>query len=99
MVFPHLQVHQENFGQINLLLITSFAADCNVACSLHTILAIHRQMWKVVDHVISERKQSHLLATALRAAGCNNMAFQVRVVNVNSFSVTEILVDKVFALI
>ena len=76
----------ENFRQINLPLFSSFAADCNVACSLHTILAFHIQMWKIADHIISERKQSHLLATALRAAGCDKMAFQVKVVNVNWFS-------------
>jgi len=54
-----------------------FAAECNVACALHTILAIHRQMWKVVDHVVTSRNQCHLLTAALRSAGCDYMAFQV----------------------
>lgn len=74
----YTRTHQANFGQTSIPLFSSFAAECNVACSLHTILAIHRQMWKVVDHVISVRDQCSLLADALRAAGCDYMAYQVK---------------------
>ena len=69
--------HKDNFGQVSPPLLTCFAAECNVSCALHTILAIHRQLWKHVDHVCSARNQQQLLTAALRAAGCRYMAIQV----------------------
>jgi len=54
-----------------------FAAECNLSCSLHMTLAIHRQLWKHVDHVVSSRNQAELLSDALKTAGCSYMAFQM----------------------
>ena len=48
-----------------------------MACALCTILSLHRQLWKFVDHITPVRKQSDLLGAALRAARCHYMAFQM----------------------
>ena len=68
--------HRSNFGQTGKPLLSCFPAECNLACSLHLILALHRQLWKHVDHVVTCRGQTNLLPDALRAAGCRYMAFQ-----------------------
>ena len=73
----YTNVHHACYGQVAAPLFSSFAAECNMACALHTILALHRQLWKYVDHVVSARKQSELLGPALRIAGCDYMAFQM----------------------
>ena len=73
----YTKFHHTHFGQTGKPLLSCFAAECNLSCALHTILALHRQLWKYVDHVITTRNQAHLLAKGLQAARCQYMAFQV----------------------
>ena len=69
--------HQSHFGQTGTPLLSCFPAECNLACALHTILSLHRQLWKHVDHIADSRAISKLLGPALRSAGCDYMAFQM----------------------
>lgn len=57
-----------------------FADVCNLDCGLHLILAVHRQLWRFVHHVLTDKQEGEresMIPTALRIAGCDYMAFQM----------------------
>ena len=73
----YTKTQQDHYGQYGTPLLSCFAAECNLACSLHDILAVHCQMWKAVDQIVICSNRSHQLSAALRAAGADYMGFQV----------------------
>jgi len=73
--------HQKHFGQIAPLLFSSLIQETVPPCSLHLILAIHRQFWKIIHSFAKSRKQEEVVVPALRKIGCNYMAFQMESYN------------------
>ena len=59
--------HRSHFGQTGTPLLSCFPAECNLACALHTILSLHGQLWKHVDHIVDCRAISKFLGAALRS--------------------------------
>ena len=58
-------------------LLHCMADVCDVDCGLHLILSVHRQLWKYTVHVAQSAQLEQTLSPALRAAGCDYIAFQM----------------------
>ena len=50
---------------------------CNLNCGLHLILAVHRKLCKYTAHILHNAGLEANLSAALRAGGCDYMAFQM----------------------